>query len=368
MAAADATVGARLHDQLVAMADDVAKIGSPFYGVLLRHLADDAAAGGPTAELLGPYVDEPPERYIPVRLLCGVHELVLSGAEPALAANYQSVNGDGDAEAAWPVLLDVLRTRPVTVVDDLTRPLQTNEPSRSAALVGGLLTLAQRIPLPVRLLGLGSSAGLNLNLDRFRYEAGDLAFGPADAPVRFVEYWSPGVPPLDAPLEVVARRGLDRDPIDGTSEAGRIKLLSYIWPDETDRFARLRGALDVLAAHPVTIDRAEAVDWLPRQLAEVTPGITTVVLHSDVWIYIPDDQRAQLTETIEQAGERATAEAPVAWLRYEEADDMVDVELRLRTWPGGDDELLGRGAHHYKPMWWTDGTPTPSAASSTSGS
>ena len=63
---------------------------------------------------------------------------------------------------------------------------------------------------------LGSSAGLNLNLDRFRYEAGDLAFGPGDAPVRFVDDWSPGVPPLDAPLEVVARLGLDRDPIDGT--------------------------------------------------------------------------------------------------------------------------------------------------------
>lgn len=53
---------------------------------------------------------------------------------------------------------------------------------------------------------------------------------------------------------------------------------------------------------------------------------------------------------------RATEGAPLAWLRYEETSErMGSVELRLRSWPGGAEELLARGGLHFAPVDWLAG-------------
>jgi hypothetical protein len=51
---------------------------------------------------------------------------------------------------------------PRPLVDD---PVQTNEPARSAGLLGGFLEIARRTGLALRLLEVGASAGLNLRFD-----------------------------------------------------------------------------------------------------------------------------------------------------------------------------------------------------------
>src|SRR5215212_10897837 len=124
-------------------------LGSPLYADLVARAAEDLEAGGPVWRSVEPYADQPATFTHHLRLMGATHRLALSGEAPALAAHYPSTGGDGDADAAWPALLDLL---PVS----LDRAVQTNEVGRSAALLGGFLTVADRTGLGLRLLELGA--------------------------------------------------------------------------------------------------------------------------------------------------------------------------------------------------------------------
>ena len=328
-------------------------LGSSFYGALCEQMATDARAGGTVFELLRAHAAAPFDQVYQLRVLGGVHRIVLEGRAPALARHYPTTGGDGDAAAVWPALAALLAERPVEVLDALTHPVQTNEVGRSAALVGGFLTVAAATGLPLRLLELGSSAGLNLRFDHFRYEQDGTGFGPVDAPVRFRDRWPDGPPPFEVPLEVAEREGCDRDPIDPTTADGRLTLLSYTWPDQAERFQLLEGALDVARVVPARVERADLVDWLGRQLAVVRRGIATVVFHSIVWQYLSDDTRDDVRHRFAEAGGRATNDAPLAWLRLEPRPPSVGTpELRLTLWPGGEERLLATASFHAGPVNW----------------
>jgi hypothetical protein len=326
---------------------------SPFYVTLLERMIDDVRAGGPTWDLLAPYALEPPSEWYAFRALAGVHHEVLAGERPELAARFPSVGGDGDADAAWPGVREAFADRDPEVLADLRHPLQTNETSRCGALIGGFCAVARATGLPLRIRELGSSAGLNLHFDRYRYEADRAAFGPSDSPIRFVDYWEGGAPDLEAPLTVASRAGCDLDPIDPTTDEGRLTLQSYVWPDERERFETLRAALDIARGLPVAVERESADAWVERELAAPVPGEATVVFHSIFWVYAPSAVQARIATAIEAAGAAATPEAPVAWLRYEGGDRTPSViELRLRLWPAGSDRLLATGRHHWHPVRW----------------
>ena len=170
--------------------------------------------------------------------------------------------------------------------------------------------------------------------------------------MRFVDCWE-GTPPLDVPCKVVGREGCDADPVDPTTEAGRLTLVSYVWPDQHERIATLRAALEVAARVPARLERARATEWLARRLAEpATADVATVVFHSIVWQYLPDDERRLVRHTIEEAGARATSSTPLAWLRFEPSADARCAELRLACWPGGGDRLLATAGFHGRPVRW----------------
>lgn len=327
-------------------------MGSPFYGALLERMAADVADDGPIGQFLHDRLDSTYEEAVPLRFLGGIHRLVLAGQVPELAARFPSVGGDGDAGRAWPVVLEVLDEHHDAVRDALTRPPQTNEVGRSAALVGGFLVVARDTQLPLRVLEIGSSAGLNLRFDRYWYQSDGVTYGDPASPVRFTGLWDDGVPPFDTPMTIAERRGCDRDPIDAGTEGGRLTLLSYVWPGQTARFDILRAALDVARDVPVTIDRADIPDWLAGRLREPAVGRATVVFHSITWQYLTEDERTTAEAEIAGAGGRAASDAPLAWLRLEPSADLSHAELRLTAWPGGVDTLLARCHYHLGPVHW----------------
>ena len=335
----------------------VEEIGSPFYGALERQIADDVETGGPSWDVLQSHAHRPTDDALALRLLGGVHRMVLAGDAPELAAHYPSTGGDGDATAAWWHFRDLVATQPPALLDALTRPPQTNEVGRSASLVPGLLQIAGVTGLPLRLLELGASAGLNLRVDRYRYEQAGAGWGDPDSTLRFVDLWTDGVPPLGTPAVITQRRGCDRDPIDPALPDAALTLLSYVWPDQAERLARLRAALAIAAEFPVDVVPAAIEDWLPEQLVTAAPGVTTVVFHSVVWQYLPESTRALVLATLDEAGTRATPDAPLAYLRLEPApDSYFPAQLRLTIWPGAssatDSRLLATSGFHFGPVSW----------------
>jgi hypothetical protein len=326
-------------------ADACRMIGSPLYAVLMERAARDVEAHGPTWEILRGHEDDPEFSVLGLRLLGAVNRLVLTGREPQLADAYAA----GDGAAAWEPLRDALRRNAADLRISLEQPVQTNEVGRSAALLFGFLAVAAETGLPLRLLEVGASAGLNLRWDRFRYEAEGFSWGPSASPVK-LEFELEGAPPGDLPssVEIVSREGCDASPIDPTDEEGQLTLLTYIWPDQTERIARMKSALQVAREEPAEVEQELAAVWAQKMLATPVRGQATVIYHSIMSQYLSDAERTALFDAIEAAGKLATTQAPLAWLRMEPADDRADVELTL--WPGSKTRRIARAGYHGSPV------------------
>jgi hypothetical protein len=232
---------------------------------------------------------------------------------------------------------------------------QTNEVGRSAALLGGLLRSVAEHSLPVRLFEIGASGGLNLLAERFRYsdDLGD-TWGDPDSPVLLDGAWEGGRVPMDVQVDVVERGGCDINPVDATTEDGRLTLTSYVWPDMTARHTRLAGALAVAGEEPVDLVRADAASYVEG--LGLADGHLTVVWHSVMWQYVPRAQQQRITARLAALGEQATREAPLVHLFAEptrrEPQDRHRFWVVGHRWPGGERQYLGQMAPHGIPVVW----------------
>jgi hypothetical protein len=320
-------------------------VGSPLYEGLLSRAADDFADRGPTWRLLDGHESDPGGSVLALRMMGAVHRLALEGRAPELAARYES--DDGDLGRTWEVFRSTLEDELPALKEMIERPVQTNEVGRCAALLPGFLGFAESSGLPLRLLEVGTSAGLNLGWDSYRYEAEGFAWGPADSPLRIGFDLSGGTIPAAA-ARVAERAGCDPAPVDPRSEEGRLTLLSFVWADQRDRMERLRAALELAAERTVEIETARAVAWVERRLAEPAEGLATVLFHSLVMQYLAEGEHLEFEAAVAAAGRRAADSAPLAWLRME--PDGERAAIRITTWPGGEERLLARAGYHGNPV------------------
>ena len=224
------------------------------YDAILRRMADDVRAGGPCLGALEPHM--PRSRMLaPLLLLAAIHRKVLAGQLPEVARFYPSAGGEVDNDGLWPYLLKAV---PHAALPEC---VQTNEVERSRALLPGFLEVVRQTGLPLRLLEIGASAGLNLRWDHFPF--------------------------LEAPatIRVAERRGCDLNPIDPTLDESRAVMLCFVWPDQTDRLQLLADAIEIARRVPATVDRCDAVEWLRIHLPDPRPSVATIVYHSVVMPY-----------------------------------------------------------------------------------
>jgi len=348
-----------------------AELEAPLYAELMTRAADDIEAGGPVAAVLDGWVGRPMPDALPLRLAGAVHRMVLAGEAPELARFYPSAGGAPRWPETWDAIRALLASRADEIRPALARQVQTNEIRRSAALLGGFLAIARATGLPLRLLEIGCSAGLNQFWDRYRYELAECdEHRPPAADAEWCAVWGDpaaevvvrcgwhgsravltDASPLAARALVRERAGCDIAPIDVRDPAQALTLESFIWPEHLQRLAQLRSAIAAARRDPPRLTRSGAGDWLAAQLGRSTPGTATTVFHSIMWWYLSEEERARVTALVEAAGARATEAAPLAWLRLEILG-APHADLRLTRWPGGEERLLAHADAQGRWVAW----------------
>src|SRR5262249_20333661 len=139
-----------------------------------------------------------------------------------------------------------------------------DEVGRARPLLQGLLALGRE---RIDLLELGAAGGLLLYPDRYF--------------------------PAEASFEIVRRRGIDSHPVDVTTDEGARLLEAFVWPDMTERVARLREAIAVVREDPPELIQGDYVDVLEEHLQS-----ETLVMSSVTTMYLDDERYAELVERL----------------------------------------------------------------------
>lgn len=288
---------------------------------------------------------------VPLRIAGGLHDLHRRGVEPRLNKIYRGeITDQAEVDA---LIAEVVSQHDVELSSWLSGPPQTNEAGRSASFVAAMHWLASRVAPRFELNEIGSSAGMNLLIDRYRYDLDGIISGPDDAVVTIKPIWRGAHPPA-TPFTIESVKGCDIHPIDVREESAANRLMSYIWPEMPERFARMHAAIRMIRELSVDLIQADAADFVEARLATMqVAGTTRVLMHSIVWQYLPQDKQQKIRSAMLDAGARATAARPLAWISLETNRATFRHELKVCYWPGnGDPILLGEAHAHGAWIYW----------------
>jgi hypothetical protein len=294
-----------LSQYLVAYARGVG-VSSPLYGRLLLAVADDPDL----LALAGAARRDQPAGLL---LLAAVHYLLLKGAEPLppLAGFYPGVAG-GAARTEDPVPAFrefCLEHRGEIRTLIASRRVQTNEVGRSACLLPAFALASETARgLPLTLVEVGASAGLNLLFDRYAYDYGDgVVRGDAASTVCIsCSLRGEAIPPLpEAMPKVASRVGVDLDPVDVRDPDARLWQRALIWPEHTTRAENLRRALEIAQETPPPVVAGDALALLPGILDSIPEDAAPCVFHTHaVYQFAPEDRHRLYALLVERSALR----------------------------------------------------------------
>ncbi|GDY30020.1 DUF2332 domain-containing protein [Gandjariella thermophila] len=305
------------QDRLRRFAEQEAAGVSPLYAHLAARAAEDP-------EVAGLLTAAPPEFATPTLLLAAAHRVLHTEPWSELTNYYPSLGGtygvDGDT---WPRFREFVLRR----ADDVravvaTHTTQTNEVRRAALLFPAVAAAARAAGGKIGLVEVGASAGLLLGLGRFGYryqteQAGQLVAGPAKpslvlhCALELAE--GADFPHLPKRLDVAARIGLDRRPVDVADPEQLAWLEACVWADQPERLRLLNMAAAAQRADPPELVTGDAVDDLPGTLDRLPGGLPAVVLTSNVLPYLADARRTAFVAALREVARHR----PVWWVSHE---------------------------------------------------
>jgi len=293
----------------------------------------------------------PRGQSVPLRIAGALHALHLQGHK-GLATVYPP--HVVDVASLWDAVSSVFISDAEHMHRWLDSAPQTNEVRRSATLIAVGHLLTERFGLPLRTSELGASGGLNLHWDTYGLKLGGKMFGASDPALILTPDWTGPLPPDTSP-KIMARGGVDLNPLDPDNPDDALRLQAYLWPDQPARLALTRSAI---TAAKTRVDQGDAIDWLKGRLGNV-PGQTHMIYSTVAWQYFPKEKQAEGAALIAQAGAAATDDTPLAWFGMENDGGAQGAALTLRLWPGDLRLNLGRADFHGRWIKWAAQPDSP---------
>ena len=286
----------------------------------------------------------PRGQSVPLRLAGALHGLHLQQHKTLGAVYPPKTTGDN---ALWDAVSATLISDADHIHDWLDSAPQTNEVRRSTVLIPLGHLLADRFRLPMRTSELGASGGLNLHWDAYGLKLDDDVFGADKPALTLSPVWTGPQPPLSQ-INVVARAGIDLNPLDPTNPDHALRLQAYLWPDQPERLALTRAAI---SAAMTSVDQGDAIDWLADRLSH-SAGELHLIYSTIAWQYFPKAKQIEGAKMITEAGAIATPDTPLAWFSMENDGGERGAALTLRLWPGDLTIDLGRADFHGRWVDW----------------
>lgn len=339
---------------------------------------------GAVHELLLHPADEPDDTAS--RAALGEFYATVAGPEAAAARARELIGDDARGaarrEALFGAFADFCRVHEMAIADRIrARRVQTNEVGRCPILLSGFGYVAQVFnALPLFLVEVGASAGLNLRFDHYAYTFSDgRQFGPRPSAVDRVGSDPASTPPASPPPtlrtevrlqpdaapptptsaaglpHVAGRIGIDLNPIDVHDDGSMHWLEGLVWPEHVGRLQMLRTAIDIARRHPVEIVAGDAISCLAEtvqripetaKIEGVSRRLIPCIFHSYTTYQMRSADRERFADLLDRLGRqhRNLACISLEWLG---TGDYPRLECTIWKQGRRQDVVLAERCHHH---------------------
>ena len=282
---------------------------SPLYSHLATCIAEKIDHYTPFLKAI------PPREQAPNLLFAVVHMLLQSQPASPLAYYYSSIHKPAlppDRQTFSLFNGYCLQNQDQIISILRHRRTQTNEVRRGLAIlpaVNMIQALSEQMPLI--LVEIGCSAGLNLIWDQYSYiyytEAGkELYGGCLDSSLQLATNLKGPISPLiTSTLPILSQRiGIDVNPLNIHSTSDLQWLDALIWPEHHDRRKSLQKAISIAKNFNLELRKGDALELLPGIARELSADCAPVFLHTYVTQQLTPKDQALLPQLITRISSR----------------------------------------------------------------
>lgn len=278
------------------------KGSSKLYALLAENVSEDD-------EMLAVCSNATEGQPIPNLFFGAVHYLLLKGTEHELKQFYGTlVLFPKSEEKCFPYFKDFCQKYRDDIVSIMKSKLvQTNEVRRCSYLYPSFCYVYEKARKPLALIEIGTSAGLQLLWDKYRYSYGtdETMYGDYHSDVHIkADVKSGSLPFLLANSPTVASRiGMDLHVNDLNDLEDRLWLKALIWPNHNERRSLFESAAKhVIHNEPVLIE-GDGVALLPDIAKSIPRDAVICVFHTHVANQFTQQVKARLFDEISTIGE-----------------------------------------------------------------